>query len=214
MLTRNRQRCTQQFGQINICWATAPNPVAMLNATAMNQTYSSLFSARPSAASYTIELAALQTLTSTTAGASSSPSTSPTAASSSGQSQSPTSSPPPAENSDSGLSGGAIGGIVGGVVGGIALLGAIGFLLWRRKKYSTIAQADPSSPPNGHQPYAGYQANTGYPSSPGYQQDPAEMHSMSAAPPAEKYARMGYPSEMPAQQQPVEMSADPYRAPH
>jgi hypothetical protein len=42
----------------------------------------------------------------------------------------PTSSvmPPPQK-----LSGGAIGGIVGGAVGGIAILGAIGFLLYRRR---------------------------------------------------------------------------------
>ena len=46
----------------------------------------------------------------------------------------PTSSvTPPPQNEGSKLSGGAIGGIVVGAVGGIAILGAIGFFMYRRR---------------------------------------------------------------------------------
>jgi hypothetical protein len=90
-------------------------------------------------------------------------------------------------------------------VGGLALIGAIAFLLWRRKKYSTVAQADPNSPANGP-------LNTGYHPGNAYQQNAAEVpgHSMNNAPPTEKYANQGYTSEMPAYQQPAEMSATRY----
>ncbi|OAL06735.1 hypothetical protein IQ06DRAFT_321925 [Phaeosphaeriaceae sp. SRC1lsM3a] len=197
------QECTRGFNQINICWATAVNPVAKLNATMMNETYKELAAARPSAASYTIDLAQLQVMTSTTS-VSSSAKTSPTGNKST--SPKPTSSDSPAsDNSSSGLSGGAIGGIVGGVVGGLALIGGIAFLLWRRKKYSTVAQADPSSPTMGlHQPHASYQPDMAY---------PPQTHEMQAgAPRAEKYGHTGgLVGEMPANQAPVEMSAEPPR---
>jgi hypothetical protein len=174
----------------------------------MNETYKSLVAAKPSQASYTIALAALQSLTSTTTGASSStPATTNSASTSGASSGTPSTSPTGASSSSeskSGLSGGAIGGIVGGVVGGLALIGAIAFLLWRRKKYSTVAQAVPNSPSNGP-------VNTAYQGH-GYQQNAAEVpaHNMSNVPPTEKYANHGYTSEMPAYQQPAEMSAHRY----
>jgi predicted lipid-binding transport protein (Tim44 family) len=182
----------------------------------MNETYSSMVAAKPSQASYTIALAALQSLTSTTPGVSSSTPAATNSASAtpgtSSASPSPSSSSEPSTGGGGssgggggGLSGGAIGGIVGGVVGGLALIGAIAFLLWRRKKYSTVAQADPNSPANGP-------LNTGYHPGNAYQQNAAEVpgHSMNNAPPVEKYANQGYTSEMPAYQQPAEMSATRY----
>lgn len=193
--------------QVNICWATAANPVARLNDTMMNEKYKSLRAARPSAASYTIELAELSTMTSTTVGSSSRTSATAGPSSISSTSSSPSASPSSQGDSDSGLSGGAIGGIVGGVVGGIAVIGAIAFFLWRRRKYSTLAQADPSSPTNGHHPDAGLQQpHTGYQPEGAYQPHVAEMHA--TAPPTEKYANTGYVPEMPAYQAPIEMSAD------
>jgi predicted lipid-binding transport protein (Tim44 family) len=182
----------------------------MLDDAQMNRTYKSLVAARPSAASYSIALADLTTLTTSTPGVSSS-----TAASTSSASATPSASsatPSPSSSGASGgsggggggLSGGAIGGIVGGVVGGLALIGAIAFLLWRRKKYSTIAQADPTSPSNGQHPDVGYHQSTAY------QPGAAEMHSTSSPPVTEKYANNGYTPEMPAYQQPVEMSAHRY----
>jgi predicted lipid-binding transport protein (Tim44 family) len=207
----SRQQCTQTWGQINICWASAAqgNPVALLNATMMNETYSSMVAAKPSQASYTIALAALQSLTSTTPGVSSSTPAATNSASATPATSSGAATPSGNSNSGGGgggLSGGAIGGIVGGVVGGLALIGAIAFLLWRRKKYSTVAQADPNSPANGP-------LNTGYHPGNGYQQNAAEVpaNHMGNAPPTEKYANTGYrPSEMPAYQQPAEMSATRY----
>jgi hypothetical protein len=174
----------------------------------MNKTYKSLVAARPSAASYAIALSALQSLTSTTAGVSSSTAASSNSASTtpgaSSATPSPSSSGEAGGGGGGGLSGGAIGGIVGGVIGGLALIGAIAFLLWRRKKYSTVAQADPASPTNGHQPNIGYHPGNGY------QQGAAEVHSTSSPPATEKYAN-NYTPEMPAyQHQPVEMSAQRY----
>jgi hypothetical protein len=79
-----------------------------------------------------------------------------------------------------GLSGGAIGGIVGGVVGGLALLGAVGFFLWRRKKKAHAADVyDTSTTPytsNGYQPAA--------------TEPPAGAY-VAEAPVTEKYAHRG-----------------------
>jgi predicted lipid-binding transport protein (Tim44 family) len=184
----------------------------LLDDVQMNKTYKSLVAARPSAASYSIALADLATMTTSTPGVSSSTAASTHSASATPSASSATPSPSPSSSGASGggggggggLSGGAIGGIVGGVVGGLALIGAVAFLLWRRKKYSTIAQADPTSPSNGQHPNVGYHQGTGY------QPGAAEMHSTSSPPAAEKYANNGYTSEMPAYQQPAEMSAHRY----
>jgi len=161
-------------------------------------------SAKPSATVYSIPKQELNQLTISTPGtssATSSPTVSP--------------SPSPAADSDSGLSGGAIGGIVGGVVGGLALLGAIGFFLWRRRKNS--GKTDPHA--QSGDPYQGYgyqqqqyqpghapSTHTAY--SP--QSNVAQMHQ---APPMDKYAHMQQPqvAEAPAYNNPVEMDASYYQ---
>lgn len=127
------ETCTERQNQINICWSSTTNPVALLNATAVNETAHSLEAAKPSAASYTIALNALQTLTSTTAAPTSATQTTSSTSTVISSTKAPASSSPVA-NDSSGISGGAIGGIVGGVVGGLALLGIAGFFLWRRRK--------------------------------------------------------------------------------
>ncbi|KAF1936639.1 hypothetical protein EJ02DRAFT_438392 [Clathrospora elynae] len=186
---KNSQTCTQNDDKISICWATHPNPIALSNSTIMNQTYQSLLSASPSAASYPIGLAALQNMTPTPS-ISSASSTSTTTSTTVTSSAAATSAAP---SPDTGLLGGEIGGIVGGVIGGLALVGAAAFLLWRRrKKYSTVAQLEPVHT-NGH-----------------HSNVPEEIHSRNA-PPAEKdgYAREGaYVAELPANGRTFEMSAD------
>ncbi|KAF2032483.1 hypothetical protein EK21DRAFT_109862 [Setomelanomma holmii] len=168
---KNTEQCTQTTNQINICWATQENPVANLSKALSNQAYSSLSSARPSATSYSININALLG-SSTSSSAASSPTASISATASSSSSATPT------NNSSSGLSGGAIGGIVGGVVGGLALLGAIGFFLWRRKKNAKNAASAYEAPytSNGYQPAA--------------TEAPAGTY-MAEAPATEKYAHRG-----------------------
>ncbi|KAH4005016.1 hypothetical protein HBI13_024900 [Parastagonospora nodorum] len=187
---RDSQRCTQSFNQVNVCWATEKNPVARLDDTLLNATYKSLRAARPSAASYSIALLALQTMTSTTA--------TPSARRTPASEILPSSTSPARDPSAGSLSGGAIGGIVGGVVGGIAVIGAVVFFLWRRRNKSGVVKEYHSSPM--HERHEGT----------GYRPDVAEMHT-TRMPPTEKYASTGYVPEMPANEMPVEMSADSAR---
>ncbi|KNG45974.1 hypothetical protein DDE82_007492 [Stemphylium lycopersici] len=135
--------CTESANQINICWSRLNNPLASLNASAINETAQSLESARPSAATYAISLSVLQSLTSTTATPSSASQSSldisPTASVTSAARPTTTAASFPSasaatEDSDSGISGGAIGGIVGGVIGGLAIFGLAGIFLWRKRK--------------------------------------------------------------------------------
>lgn len=125
-----REVCTQRDNQINICWSKSENILEPLNATKINETYHSLSSAFPSAASYTIDRAALFQFTSTL----SSPSTSPTLVATHAAAPESFSSQPPAAHHD-GLSGGAIGGIITGVFAGAALSAVVTVLLWRRRKH-------------------------------------------------------------------------------
>ncbi|KAF5853403.1 hypothetical protein GGP41_001926 [Bipolaris sorokiniana] len=148
---KSSEICTETLNQVNICWSSLVNPLASLNASAVNETAQSLVSASPSAASYPVKLLDLEKPTSTTTASSSATSSTPisastaslitvttstassseTAVSSVSQSRSTSA---PAENNSSEISGGAIGGIVGGVIGSLALLGFASFFLWRRRK--------------------------------------------------------------------------------
>lgn len=206
------EQCTKNAKQFRICWSKQENPIRFLNSTELNQTYSSLSSAQPSATSITIDKAKLLAMTSTTPGVS--PSSTPTSASAT---SSITSSSTPASSSSSGLSGGAIGGIVGGIVGGLALLGAIGFFLWRRKR-----SAQGASKTNPHasagDPYQGYAYQPQQPvheAAYNPQQDMAQVHGSYAPPPTDKYAHTHQgPVEVPANSsRPVEMDGGQYHPP-
>ncbi|KAF1927547.1 uncharacterized protein M421DRAFT_393067 [Didymella exigua CBS 183.55] len=156
---KSREECTQTKNQINVCWSTIDNPVANLSDTKLNETFSSLSSAKPSASSFPISLAQLQ--------ASATPTTSlPVSMSasslSSGSAIIPASTAasvtsivtdlPEAQPIDKkGKPGGAIGGIVGGVVGGLVLISIAGFLLFRRRKANLKGGHAPIAP--GPPPY-------------------------------------------------------------
>ena len=185
--------------QINICWATPENPIANVTQDKMNETFSSLSSARPSATEYSFDLQALYaTSTSTSSSASASATTSGAAGSAAqSQSASSTASPSPSSSSSSGLSGGAIAGIVIGAIAVIALIGIGAFILFRRnRKNARAAELDGKAhPQNAYQ--AAQEKNgqhfrqAGY--SPAPQQEPVEMHQEPAT------------AEMPASQRPFEM---------
>jgi MYXO-CTERM domain-containing protein len=194
-LTHTSEDCTKVANEYNVCWSKQENNLRYLNKTRLNETFSSLSSAQPTAMSFTVNTNDLYLLTSTYP---STASTSPTASTSTN----------PNSSNGSGLSGSAIGGIVGGVVGGVALLGALAFFLWRRR-YNANKNVNPhTSPVDPYQKY-GYQ--------PGFQPPMVETHE---APPysaqqgvpvtvgsADKYAHVGQPpvAEVPGYQNPVEM---------
>ena len=193
--------CTERANQVNICWSTLKDPIALLNATAVNETAHSLESARPSAATYPVSLSVLQALTSTTA-TSSSATQSPSGKTASSSvapsiSATPTASSPTsiAKDSDgSGLSGGAIGGIVGGVVGGLALFGIAGLLLWRRKHKNGSNSYEPA---NAYSP-------TAYSENPAAEMDANQIYLN--APVMEKYGHEVRPlAEVPADRAPAEL---------
>jgi hypothetical protein len=126
---------------INVCWATAANPVALANVTLLNQTYSSYVAADPFASSYPVALAALTSMYSTTSGIPSIlPSTSPVTTATSSIS---------APHDDSGISRGTIGGIVGGILGVLALIGVGIFLLQQRRAGCTGSASMVSSSHQG-----------------------------------------------------------------
>ncbi|KAL5121664.1 hypothetical protein ACEQ8H_000350 [Pleosporales sp. CAS-2024a] len=203
--------CTQLAKQFNICWSKQNNTIRYLNSTRLNQTYSSLSSANPKTTAYTVASAQLFALTSTTPGASSA--TPPTTTSASASASTTSSSTPStfalSSQSSSGLSGGAIGGIVGGIVGGLALLGAIGFALWRRQR--SARHAPKPTDASAHEPYQGYGYQPGYQPAP--QQAMHEAHSPYSPPPpqpprSDKYAHhAAAPVEIAATHGPAEMDA-------
>jgi len=215
-LTCDSEDCTSRYKQFNICWSKGDNALRSLNATRLNETFSSLLSASPTATSLPINRAQLLALTgpdptdlaSSSASASASASGTAPASAIPFTTSSPLSSAAPAD--DGGLSGGAIGGIVGGVVGGLALLGAIGFFFWRRRK--NTGKINPNTPPGD--PYQGY----------GYQpqQPPQQIHEVAyspqpamaqpySPPPTDKYAHQAPVHEAPAYNNPVEMDASYYQ---
>ena len=88
-------------------------------------------------------------------------------------------------NEDKGISSGAIGGIVGGIVGGLALIGVIGFILFRRRKASSKGDHAPiaSESPSVHEEHGNpYELNA-------YQQQHVGI--AEAPVPVEKYANNG-----------------------
>ncbi|CAE7028090.1 hypothetical protein CFE70_004034 [Pyrenophora teres f. teres 0-1] len=202
---KSSEICTERANQVNVCWSTLKDPIALLNATAVNETAQSLEFARPSAATYPISLSDLQALSSTTAtppSATPSPSGKPPSSSSVAPpvSAAATASSPPFPsstakgNGGSGLSGGAIGGIVGGVVGGLALLGIAGLLLWRRKRNN---KSNPYKPANAHSP-------TPYSANPVVEMDANQTYAN--APVTEKYGQEVRPMvEVPADRVPAEL---------
>ncbi|KAH7562631.1 hypothetical protein J3E72DRAFT_438399 [Bipolaris maydis] len=205
---KSSEICTETVDQINICWSSLVNPVAGLDATAVNKTAQSLASASPSAASYPIKLPDLEKLTASSSATSSTPisasttslttATTPTASSSETLVSSVSSSRPtsgPAENDSSGISGGVIGGIVGGVVGGLALLGFAGFFLWRRRKNGRRNTYEAANSSDAPPTYANFQT--------------AEMNAnqeCAEAPVQEKYRGVNKPiAEIPADREAVEL---------
>ncbi|KAH7092494.1 hypothetical protein FB567DRAFT_545640 [Paraphoma chrysanthemicola] len=117
---KDQEICTQLSGQINICYSSAKNPLQNTSATLLNQTYSSLSAAQPSASYYSFDPAVVISQTVPTP-------TQPTPATSS----SALSSEKPSSNQ---ISGGAIAGIVIGVVAVIAIAGLAAVLFLRSKK--------------------------------------------------------------------------------
>jgi hypothetical protein len=216
--------CTSRDRQFNICWSKGDNALRTLNSTRLNQTYSSLLSASPAATALPVNKQQLLALTGVAPSdlASSSTSASASASATASASESPTSTPGSSDgssgssggsssSSDGGLSGGAIGGIVGGVVGGLALLGAIAFLLWRRRKNAGKTNTNALS----GDPYQGYGYQPGnQPQQPptqyheaGYSPQPA-MAQPYSPPPSDKYAHEAPVHEAPAHNlNPVEMDA-------
>lgn len=154
---QNREECTQTENQINICWATAnQNPYTNFTDKEMNNTFSSISSARPQATTLTFNP---QKLLSTSVPATSIADSTPITTSTSSSTSS--SSPSTSSTGDSGLSGGAIGGIVVGVVGGLAVIGLGAFLFWRRgnKKLAPSNELDGTSNPYAGQGYGAVAQN-------------------------------------------------------
>ncbi|KAF7188318.1 hypothetical protein HII31_10382 [Pseudocercospora fuligena] len=116
------ERCTSRSGQINVCVATQDNPIADVPQLLMNETYSSLTSANPSATSLSVDVTSL---VAEATSSSSSTSSAATTASSTTSTAGPTST---TANSDSGST--TTGAIAGGVVGGVAGLAIIGGVIW------------------------------------------------------------------------------------
>ncbi|KAF2279622.1 uncharacterized protein EI97DRAFT_464843 [Westerdykella ornata] len=149
-----REECTQVRGQINICWAPE-NPISNFSAAVMNDTFSSLSAAAPSATTWEFNLQSLLAPSSTSVASSAASPTAATAtatlstASTSGNAQGTATPSPPTSaqsnpapepttpsspSSSSSLSAGAIAGIAIGAVAAVSILIAGIFLLWRRER--------------------------------------------------------------------------------
>ncbi|ERS96569.1 hypothetical protein HMPREF1624_06776 [Sporothrix schenckii ATCC 58251] len=123
-----RERCTAAKNQINICWSTAHDILNNITNKDLNNTYSSLSSAHPSATTWAFSPDELIAKTA--------PPTSPASSSAADSSATSGASSPagPTGSSgagSSGIGGGAIAGIVVGSIAGVALIVAGLFFLWR-----------------------------------------------------------------------------------
>ncbi len=187
-----RERCTETQNQINICWSTAHDTLNNISNSVLNDTYSSLSSAHPSATTWSFSPFALiaetqPALTATTS------STSTGTTSTTNPDIATGTAPVPTETGHAkpGLTGGAIAGIVIGVVA-LALAAVGAFFLWRRNKQRSVQITNAqelADSPNGPRlddkpryatvPYADPYSQ----SSPVHHS--AELHAESATPPQE-----------------------------
>ncbi|PPJ54973.1 hypothetical protein CBER1_05633 [Cercospora berteroae] len=143
------ERCSSRTNQISTCIAIQDNPIALVPEQLVNDTFSSLSSANPSATTYSIDvffLAARATATTTT---------SPAATT--------TDAAPAATSTSSDESGGSTptGAIAGGVVGGLAVLAVIAGGIWfsMRKRKAGRGKGSYSSPFAGEK----YETGSGHP---------------------------------------------------
>ncbi|OAA57442.1 hypothetical protein SPI_07101 [Niveomyces insectorum RCEF 264] len=144
-----REICTRARNQINICWSAAHDLLNNISLAVLNDTYSSLSNAHPSATTWAFDPVKLVAETEPALTASSSTTaTSPSSTSSSLPPltvvASPTGGSDNHDNShaSSGLSGGAIAGIVIGVLAGVAALCAVAFVVLRRRRSHRRQTAD------------------------------------------------------------------------
>ncbi|KAL4915985.1 hypothetical protein BDW62DRAFT_187292 [Aspergillus aurantiobrunneus] len=126
------EKCTSVSDQRNICWNNELSPLGNISADVLQDTYSSLTSAEPSARTWAFDPASLMPVSAT-----------PSATDTPGVDTTPTPDSEVVSNSGSdSLSGGTIAGIVVGAVVGVALiLGAAWFLLRRRRRGQGFATA-------------------------------------------------------------------------
>jgi hypothetical protein len=127
----HREICTQLAGQVRICYSSAKNPLQNITASLLNQTYSSLSSAQPSASAYNFDPAVLIAQTQPTL-------TRPVTATSSGV-------PPNAKPSPNHLSGGAIAGVVIGALAVAAIAGLAAILFLQHRKNNQNHYPEPST---------------------------------------------------------------------
>jgi len=95
-------------------------------------------------------------------------------------------------------------------VGGLALLGAIGFFFWRRRK--NTGKINPNTPPGD--PYQGYGYQPQQPQQQIHEAAYSPQPSMAqpySPPPSDKYAHQAPVHEAPAYNNPVEMDASYYQ---
>ncbi|KAF1809451.1 hypothetical protein P152DRAFT_461397 [Eremomyces bilateralis CBS 781.70] len=143
---KDKEICTQLTGQRNICYTTSPNPLQNFTESVLDDTFSSLSSAAPTASAYRFDLAALLGQTTHTSGQIADPTGTSSTSDGVPLSNSPSSGQPSAGS----LSGGAIAGIVIGALAVvvIAALVVVLFLRYRQKPKNQVAQlAQPQTGP-------------------------------------------------------------------
>ena len=182
-----REKCTEKTGQINVCWSTSRDTLNNITNDVLNDTYSSLSSAKPSATTWAFTPVSLIALTNpaVTQSQSQTPTPTPDSDASSIGSSVPTAVPTDGSGAGTSLGGGAIAGVVVGALGGVALLGLGIFMVCRRQKqrHSPDAAAGPHDKTGG-----GYSGYSGYSDS--YAQP-------SHAPPTELQGDNAVPQELP-----------------
>ncbi|CAK7212980.1 hypothetical protein SCUCBS95973_001644 [Sporothrix curviconia] len=147
----SREECTATKNQVNVCWSTHHDILNNITNKVLNDTYSSLSKAHPSATTWSFEPLALIAETA--------PPTS--SATSSGDTSATSSAPSAAATATNGghessvirkTTGGAIAGIVIGSIAGVALIAGIIFFLWRRARNKQAAAGSYQVPGSGPAP--------------------------------------------------------------